>query len=59
MSTYEIIEIALLLLACYGCYQAGIKRGIEETIDLVIDDEIITADDFNKVLDKKIKDLEK
>jgi hypothetical protein len=59
MSTYEIIEIALLLLACYACYQAGIKRGIEETIDLVIDDEIITADDFNKVLDKKIKDLEK
>ena len=57
MSTYEIIEIALLLLACYACYQAGVKRGIEETVDLVIDSEIITADDFNKMLDKKIDEL--
>jgi sulfur relay (sulfurtransferase) DsrF/TusC family protein len=57
MSTYEIIEIALLLLACYACYQAGVKRGIEETVDLVIDSEIITADDFNKLLDKKIDEL--
>lgn len=58
MSLYEIIEIALLLLACYACYQAGIKKGITDTIDLVIDNDMITVDDLNKMLDKKLQDLE-
>lgn len=57
MSLYEIIEIILLLLACYACYQSGVKRGITEVIDLIIDNDIITADDLNKLLDKKIQDM--
>lgn len=58
MLTYEIIEIILLLFACFACFQAGIKKGISETVELLLENNLITPEDFDKLLDKKIKDLE-
>lgn len=58
MSTYEIIEIVLLLLACYACYQAGVRKGIADTVELVLDNDLVTPEDFNKLLDKKLNELD-
>ena len=58
MSTYEIIEIVLLLAACYACYQSGVKKGISDTVELILDNDLVTPEDFNKLLDKKLNDLD-
>lgn len=53
MTTFEIIEIVLLLAACYACYNAGVNRGISDIIDLIIDGKLVSQDEFDKFLDKQ------
>ena len=53
MSAFEIIEIILLLAACYACYNAGVHKGISDLIDLIIDGKLVSQDEFDKFLDKQ------
>jgi len=34
-SAMDLIQIGLLLLACYGCYKAGIQRGVTDTLNFL------------------------
>jgi hypothetical protein len=44
-SLYDLIQIALLLLACFACFKAGHKKGVNDTLDFMEAEGIIESDD--------------
>jgi hypothetical protein len=34
-SAMDLIQIGLMLAACYGCYKAGVQRGVTDTLDFL------------------------
>lgn len=42
---YDIIQIVLMLLACYACRIQGYYKGVGDTIDFFHDKGIIEIDD--------------
>lgn len=47
----DIIQIVLLLLACYLCYLAGKFNGVQSVISLLLDKDIITEKDLDRLTD--------
>jgi hypothetical protein len=47
----DVIQVALLLSACYASYVAGRVTGIETTVDLFIDKKIITEEQLKRAVD--------
>jgi len=54
---YDIIQIILLLAACYSCKIAGYQKGIADTVGFFEDKGIIEITDDLEVV-KKAKDQE-
>jgi hypothetical protein len=42
-SLYDLIQIGLLLLACFACFKAGHKRGIEDTLEFMEEQGILES----------------
>lgn len=40
-SDYDLIQIFLLLLACWGCYRAGIDKGTSNVLDFLHEQGVI------------------
>ena len=49
----NFIEIVLLLFACFSCYLAGKFNGAINMVNHMLDNDIITEDDLDK-LDRKL-----
>lgn len=49
VNVYNVVEIVLLLAACYACYQKGQYDGINDTIYELLDREIISVSDLEKL----------
>lgn len=49
----NVIELLWLVGACYACFIWGKNKGVEETVTLLIEQEILTEKDL-----KKLGDLE-
>lgn len=49
VNLYNVIEIALLLAACFACYGKGKIDGIGDTIEELLDREIISLKDLEKL----------
>jgi len=47
-TVYDLIQIGLLLLTCFACWRAGIKRGIEQTIDYFESEGIIESEEIKE-----------
>lgn len=45
LDLYDIIQISLLLLACYACFKLGHKKGVEDTLDFFENEGIIESED--------------
>jgi|LakMenEpi03Aug12_release.lakeMendotaPanAssembly.Ray.scaffolds.fasta_scaffold6548782_1 hypothetical protein len=43
-SLYDIIQISLLLLACFACYKKGHHKGIEDTLTFMEEQGIIETE---------------
>ena len=48
----DFLQIVLLLLACYCCYLAGKFNGAINLVNHMLDNDIITEDDLDKLEDK-------
>ena len=48
---YNIIEIVLLLAACYACYIRGHDKGIEVLAIALLEHKIIKESDLEKVIE--------
>ena len=44
----DLIQIALMLVACYACYWRGKDEGIEETVIELIDRGLLDAEDLEE-----------
>ena len=44
----DLIQIALMLVACYACYWRGKYEGIEETVIELIDRGLLDAEDLEE-----------
>ena len=53
----DFLQLALLLLSCYCCYQAGKFNGAINMVNHMLDNNIITEDDLDR-LDKKLDSKE-
>jgi len=49
ITTMDLIQIALLVAACYGCYWKGRFSGIEDVINELLDREIIDPKDLENM----------
>lgn len=47
----DLVQIALLLSACYACFSWGKVIGIQGTIDMFLFKKIITEKDLEKLTD--------
>jgi hypothetical protein len=45
LTAWDLGQIALLLAACWGCYRAGIEKGIGKTLDWMESEGIIEIKD--------------
>jgi hypothetical protein len=45
MDAYGVIQIALMLGACYACYKAGHYKGITDTVDFFEEQGIIEVEE--------------
>lgn len=45
LDLYDLIQIGLLLLACFACYKLGHKKGVEDTLDFFESEGIIESED--------------
>lgn len=41
---YDLIQIGLLLAACYACYRKGHRKGVEDTLDFFEQEGIIETE---------------
>ena len=48
LSVGDLIQIALMLVACYACYWRGKYEGIEETVIELIDRGLLDAEDLEE-----------
>lgn len=48
-SMMDFIELGLLLLACYACYVAGKFNGAINMVNHMLDNDIITEQDLDKL----------
>ena len=53
----DFLQLALLLLACYCCYLAGKFNGAINMVNHMLDNDIITEDDLDR-LDRKLDSKE-
>ena len=44
----DLLQIALMLVACYACYWKGRNEGIEETVIELIDRGLLNAEDLEE-----------
>jgi hypothetical protein len=49
INVMDVIEIVLLVASCYACYIKGKVEGINDTIYELIDREIISLSDLDKL----------
>jgi hypothetical protein len=49
---YDIVQIVLLLSACFACRAAGYQKGIADTVDFFHDKGIIEITDDDEVVIK-------
>lgn len=47
----DLIQIALLLAACYASYVAGRVTGIETTVDALMDKKLFTEEQLRKAVE--------
>ena len=50
MTTYDFIQLTLLLLACYGCFWRGIKVGVDMAIERLIEDGLVDPEKLKKFI---------
>ncbi len=48
LSVGDLIQIVLMLVACYACYWKGKNEGIEETVIELIDRGLLDAEDLEE-----------
>ena len=48
----DFVRIILLLLACYCCYLAGKFKGAINMVNHMLDNDIITEDDLDRMNEK-------
>jgi len=41
----DLVQIALLLLACFACYKWGHRKGVEDTLEFMENQGIIESQD--------------
>ena len=46
----DVIQIALLLVACYACYVKGELKGIEETVTELIDRGLLDEKELEEMM---------
>jgi hypothetical protein len=46
----DLIQIALMLAACYACYVKGELRGIEETVTELIDRGLLDEKELEEMM---------
>ena len=44
----DLIQIALMLVACYACYWKGKDEGIEETVAELIDSGLLDVEELEE-----------
>lgn len=49
---FNLMEIALLLAACYACHVWGIHKGVTDTISLLLEKNVITPQDLENLNDE-------
>ena len=48
LSVGDLIQIALMLVACYACYWKGRYEGIEETVTELIDRGLLDVEELEE-----------
>lgn len=48
LSFMDLAQIALMIAACYGCYQKGISKGVGDTLEFFEDQGIIEKEQENQ-----------
>ena len=46
---FNVVEIVLLVGACYACHLWGIHKGISDTIFLLLEKKIVTQEDLENL----------
>lgn len=44
-SLYDLAQLVLLMVTCYACWKAGIRKGIEDTLDYFEGQGIIKSEE--------------
>tara|TARA_A100001011_G_C13539064_1_gene527770 strand:- start:146 stop:319 length:174 start_codon:yes stop_codon:yes gene_type:complete len=47
-----VIQLILMLGACYSCYLSGKEKGIDELIDILIKKRMIDSEQLKKITNK-------
>ena len=50
LSVGDVIQIALMLAACYACYIRGELKGIEETVTELIDRGLLDEKELEEMM---------